>query len=251
MRTNLIKKEEKAGSPALEYNKLDMVIAFDTTGSMASYRDQVRKYVRDLIPKLLSQNPNLQIGIVVFGDYCDMISPSDFGSAYQVCDLTRDEDRLIEFVLGSKNNYGGDGDEFYELVINKITEETKWREDSTKAVLLIADSNPHPIGYSYRPFVVDNQIDWMEEARKAAAKGIKFDTATIGNNSWYKQLSKMTGGVHAPFSSNVSTTQYIEAAALARGGEATKELYYSRKSSFMDDREMSAVYAAYSKEVIS
>lgn len=125
MRTNLIKREGKTGSSALEYNKLDMVIAFDTTGSMASYRDQVREYVRDLIPKLLSQNPNLQIGIVVFGDYCDMVSSTDFGNAYQVCDLTRDEDKLINFVLGSKNNYGGDGDEFYELVIKKITEETK------------------------------------------------------------------------------------------------------------------------------
>lgn len=61
----------------------------------------------------------------------------------------------------------------------------------------------------------------------------------------------MTGGVHAPFSSSTKTSQYIETAALARGGEATKELYYSRKSSFMDDREMSAVYAAYSKEVVS
>lgn len=250
MRTNLINKEEKTGS-TLEYNKLDMVIAFDTTGSMASYRNQVREYVRDLIPKLLSQNPCLQIGIVVFGDYCDMNSPTDFGSAYQVCDLTRDENRLIKFVLDSKDNNGGDSDEFYELVIRKITEETKWREDSTKTVLLIADCDPHPIGYSYRPVVVDNQIDWREEACRAAAKGIKFDTVTIGDSSWYKTLSEMTGGVHTPFSSSAKTSQYIEAAALARGGEATKELYHIRQSYFMDDSEMSAVYTAYSKEVVS
>lgn len=250
MRTNLINKEEKTGS-TLKYNKLDMVIAFDTTGSMAAYRNQVREYVRDLIPKLLSQNPYLQIGIVVFGDYCDMNSPTDFGSAYQVCDLTRDENRLIRFVLGSKDNYGGDSDEFYELVIRKITEETRWREDSIKTVLLIADCDPHPVGYSYRPFIINNQIDWVKEAYKAAARGIKFDTATVGNSSWYKQLSEITGGVHSPFSSSAKTSQYIETAALARGGEATKELYHIRQSSFMDDLEMSAVYAAYSKEVVS
>lgn len=251
MRTNLIKKEEKAGSPALEYNKLDMVIAFDSTGSMASYINDVKKYVQDLIPKLLSQNPGLQIGVVVFGDYCDMLSAEVFGTAYQVCELTRDENTLIRFIKNALNNYGGDSDEFYELVIKKIVEETAWREDSTKAVLLIADAKPHPVGYSYSPFVKSSNLDWRKEAEKAAAKGIKFDTLTINHTDWYKELSEITRGVQAPFSTSNKTSQYIEAAALARGGEATKELYYSRKSSFMDDREMSAVYAAYSKEVIS
>jgi len=43
----------------------------------------------------------------------------------------------------AQNTSGGDGDEFYELVIKKIVEEMDWREGSTKAVLLIADANPH------------------------------------------------------------------------------------------------------------
>lgn len=33
--------------------KLDMVIAFDTTGSMAAYIDDVRHQVADMIPRLL------------------------------------------------------------------------------------------------------------------------------------------------------------------------------------------------------
>lgn len=41
-----------------------------------------------------------------------------------------------------ENTYGGDSDEFYELVIKKIVEETNWREGSIKAVLLIADASP-------------------------------------------------------------------------------------------------------------
>lgn len=253
MRTNLIKKKEKAEKKELPTSdgKLDMVIAFDTTGSMRSYIDAVKEHVKELIPKLFKQNPDLRIGIVAFGDYCDMPSKDKFGKAYQVWPLTDDENGLIRFITQAQNTSGGDGDEFYELVIKKIVEETNWREDSTKAVLLIADARPHPVGYSYLDKVVNNQIDWKIEAQKAAEKGIKFDTLTTGGNQWYKELSEMTNGVSAPFSTSSKTSQLVEAAALARGGEATKAMYYATMDSLRDDVEMSAVYAAYSKEVIS
>ena len=63
MRTNLIKKKEKTEKKKLSSSdvKLDMVIAFDTTGSMASYIDAVKKHVKELIPKLFKQNPDLRI----------------------------------------------------------------------------------------------------------------------------------------------------------------------------------------------
>lgn len=251
MRTGLVKPKVKESTTTSSDGRLDMVIAFDTTGSMASYIDAVKKHVKELIPKLFKQNPDLRIGIVVFGDYCDMPSKDRFGKAYQVCELTDNENRLIEFITKAQNTSGGDSDEFYELVIKKIVEETNWREGSTKAVLLIADAEPHKVGYSYSDRVVNNQIDWREEAKKAAEKGIKFDTLTINKTGWYKELSSTTNGVSAPFSTSSKTSQLVEAATLARGGEATKAMYYATMDSFKDDSEMSAVYAAYSKEVIS
>ena len=252
MRTGLIKPKVKE-SIATSDGRLDMVIAFDTTGSMARYINAVKSHVKELIPKLFKQNPDLRIGIVAFGDYCDMPSKDRFGSAYQVCELTDDEDILIEFITNAQNTYGGDSNEFYELVIKKIVEETNWREGSTKAVLLIADAEPHKVGYSYSDRVVNNQIDWREEAKKAAEKGIKFDTLTIGETGWYKELSSTTNGVSAPFSTSSKTSQLVEAAALARGGEKTRDLYNATMYSFKTsgDDEMTAVYAAYSKEVIS
>lgn len=252
MRTGLVKPKVK-GSTTTSDGRLDMVIAFDTTGSMASYIDAVKEHVKELIPKLFRQNPDLRIGIVAFGDYCDMPSKDKFGWAYQVCELTDDENKLIEFITNAQDTSGGDGDEFYELVIKKIVEETNWREGSTKAVLLIADAEPHEVGYSYRDRVVNNQIDWRKEAQKAAEKGIKFDTLTINGTRWYKTLSSITNGVSAPFSTSSKTSQLVEAAALARGGEKTIGIYKATMDSFeaSGDAEMTAVYAAYSKEVIS
>lgn len=107
------------------------------------------------------------------------------------------------------------------------------------------------MGYNYGDKVINNQIDWREEAKKAAEKGIKFDTLTIGA-TWYKELSSTTNGVSAPFSTSSKTSQLVEAAALARGGEKTRGLYETTMGSFeaSGDTEMTAVYAAYSKEVI-
>lgn len=253
MRTNLIKAKElpKVAESSATDGMLDMVIAFDTTGSMSSYIDSVKKHIEELVPKLFKSNPDLRIGIVAFGDYYDMPSKNNFGKAYQVLDLTNNENKVIRFVKNAKNTYGGDGDEFYELVIKKITEETSWREGSTKAVLLIGDACPHSIGYTYTGRVEYNQIDWKEEAKKASELGIKFDTMTISAVDWYKELSAITNGISVPFNNSSKTSQVVEAAALSRGGTRTKALYEATMDSFvaMGDTEMTAVYNAYLKEV--
>jgi Mg-chelatase subunit ChlD len=80
MRTELIKPKVKESTTASN-GMLDMVIAFDTTGSMCSYIEAVKKHVIDLIPKLFAANPKLKISIVAFGDYCDMHSKRDFGDS--------------------------------------------------------------------------------------------------------------------------------------------------------------------------
>lgn len=230
--------------------QLDMVIAFDTTGSMAAYIDDVRKEVSGLIPRLFRANPDLRLGIVAFGDYCDMLNADEFGIAYQRIQLTDNENELIKFVKESRNTNGGDGDEFYELVIKKIVEETNWRTSSTKAVLLIADAIPHQIGYSYKEIIQNNTIDWRQEAQKASKIGIQFDTLSITGEPWFKELSKMTNGLNLPFYSSHKTSGLVEMSAMARGGERTKELFKSMCCSFasFDDREMMDVSEEYRKK---
>lgn len=100
MRTNLIKIKElpKVVEPSTTDGMLDMVIAFDTTGSMSAYINAVKTHVKELVPKLFSSNPDLRIGIVAFGDYCDMRSKDNFGKAYQVLGLTNDENKIIKFI---------------------------------------------------------------------------------------------------------------------------------------------------------
>ena len=252
MRTNLIKVKEddiSVKKTTTESGKLDMVIAFDTTGSMSSYIESVRQHIKSLIPQLFADNPNIRISIVAFGDYCDMPKHDKFGKAYQVIGLTDDQKALIEFVEKAQDTSGGDGDEFYELVIHKITEETQWREGSERVALLIADAEPHSKYYSYGS-ICNGSYDWREEAKKSAEKGIKWDTTVCGSSRWYSELSKITGGVCVPFRSTGNSSEMLRATALARGGAATMDAF-SAAAAECTDAEMRSVYAMYSKEVVS
>lgn len=228
--------------------RLDMVIAFDTTGSMAQYIGAVRNDVAELIPQLFKDNDDLRLGIVAFGDYCDMAGVGDFGDAYQCLPLTNNENALVKFVNESKDTSGGDGDEFYELVIKRIVEETPWREGSTRVILLIADANPHGLGYTYGDYVTGNQIDWRVEARKAASMGIKIDTVSICGAPWYKELSALTNGVSVPFRSSGKTSELIRACSGARGKLSTRLEWDKRMEDCDSDEELRAVYRSLKKE---
>ena len=247
-------KKETIAPVVVDNDMLDQVIAFDTTGSMSSYIAAVRKHVTDLIPKLFADNPNLRIKIVAFGDYCDMLSPTNFGPAYQETTLTDNQNELINFVNGAKNTGGGDGDEFYELVIKKVVEETPWREGSKRAFLLIGDCQPHPVGYTYNGRVTNAQIDWKQEAGKAVGLGVQIDTLSCGHSGgiFYKTLSEMTDGVHLPFSSSEKTQHAIYATTSVRGSKKSRASFVAASAAAFSsgDTELAATYTSLTKKLV-
>lgn len=195
----------------------DYVIAFDTTGSMASYIGSVKKHVTELVEELFNKTKDLRIKIVAFGDYCDMPSKDTFGKAYQSLELTNNREALIKFINKAQNTSGGDADEFYELVIRKINNETDWRPKASKAVLLIGDAPCHRVGYSYNG--IKNDIDWKQEAMMAQEKGIQYDTLMITSENWYEELSKITGGVAMKFKNAEKISNIIEGTIYARSSK--------------------------------
>lgn len=220
---------------------LDMVIAFDTTGSMSAYIDDVRAQVADLVPRLFNENPDLRIGIVAFGDYCDMAAPTTFGKAYQALPLTDDKAAIIQFVRSAQRTGGGDADEFYELVLKKILCEMPWRKEAAKSIILIADADPREVGYVYPEYQIHNDIDWREVARQAAAANVRIDTVSILGRPWYHELSQITNGVCIPFTQSRYTSQMVEASILSRGSASQRERFDSEMAA-CSDPEMSKVW---------
>jgi hypothetical protein len=253
MRTNLIKnkEEEEVGE-----GMLDMVIAFDTTGSMSRYIEGVKQKIKDLVNNLFNTNPNLRIGVVAFGDYCDMLTLTDFGKAYQELLLTNDKQAIINFITKAQDTGGGDTPEFYELVLDKINKEFNWRKNAKKSILLVADSDYHKIGYKVRVKsgeLITCNIDMNNVIEQSVQLGIKIDTLDIYNSScWLKTVSEKTNGVHTKYSGSDNYTTVIEAAALSRGDtKITRDAFYSKQMSAMEsgDTELTALYTAYSKEI--
>jgi len=248
-----VKVEKKTEKVVMDY-----VVAFDTTGSMAAYIGSVKEHVEKLIPEMFSNKDlDLKMRIVAFGDYCDMNNSKDFGDAYQESQFTNNENQLISFVKGAKNTSGGDGDEFYELVIKKIVEETPWREDSKRTVLFIADADPHKVGYScnrWGKILVENaQIDWKEEAKNASKLNIQFDTLSIhgDKNKWYKQLSEITNGVYLPFKSSNKVSEVFVASAYSRGSKMSKSKFTAAYTSAVSlgDTELIGMYKSLSAKL--
>lgn len=117
-------------------NKIDLVVSFDTTGSMYPVLSQVRTEVEKFVHTMFSEFSDLKLGVIAHGDYCDKDAPYTI----RVMDLTRDEDRLCKFVKETDKTYGGDADECYELVLNTARKEISWRKGAQHVLVMIGDA---------------------------------------------------------------------------------------------------------------
>lgn len=236
-------------------NALDMVIAFDTTGSMKNYIEGVKKYIIELVDTLFTYNSNLKLSLVAFGDYCDMEEANVFGKAFQKLDFTSNKEAIIDFVKNAKNTHGGDADEFYELVLHKIINEFNWRKDSTKSILLVADSRFHPVGYVYdghfSPKIV-NTIDMKDVIKQAIINNIKVDTLSINNQVWLKDIAQQTNGVITDFTDAGNYKEVITAATLLRTDTSyTKTILREKMASAVKnkDADLTSIYSCYTKHI--
>ena len=111
----------------------DIIISFDTTGSMSVCIGVVRAKVAETIDRLFSTIPELRIGIIAHGDYCDG------KNMYRKVDLTDNQQSLVNFVKHVPNTNGGDYPEFYEYILQQVRVDFEWQADN-KILIFIADA---------------------------------------------------------------------------------------------------------------
>ena len=99
----------------------------------------------------------------------------------------------------------------------------------------------------YMDYVVNNQIDWMQEAKRAAKRRIKIDTVTINPLPWYKQLSAMTNGISVPFSASHHTSDLIMASTMARGSHKQR-IMFDKMASECSAPGMASIFECYRSE---
>ena len=141
--------------PAPPGGPIEIVISFDTTGSMSRCLGEVRRKVEDTIQRLFADIPNLRIAIFAHGDYGDTYVTKHV-------DFTNDVGKLCSFVNKVGSTGGGDWEECYELVLKQTRELLSWTPHTQRAMVMIGDAIPHRLGDARNL----NKIDWKEEAGK-------------------------------------------------------------------------------------
>lgn len=170
--------------------KVDVVVSFDTTGSMYPCLTQVRRRVNEMVDRLFREIPNLRVGIIAHGDYCDRHSTYVTKSL----ELTSDRNRLYRFVSDVPATHGGDTPECYELVLHEARS-FNWGPD-TKTLVVIGDDVPHP------PHYPDNKdrLDWRNEIELLLKMGVNVYGVQALNRShamsFYQEIAQRTGGFH-------------------------------------------------------
>jgi hypothetical protein len=169
----------------------DVVISFDTTGSMYPCLTEVRSSIKEIVTRLFKEVPGIRMGIVAHGDYCDEKS----SYLMKHVDLCTDKDKLIDFVNTVGNTSGGDYPEAYEYVLREV-QKFDWSSETLRALVIIGDATPHTAAQS--PY----KIDWKNEVSELNKMGINIYSVQALNcgdakaYTFYKQMAQMTNGYH-------------------------------------------------------
>lgn len=149
---------------------LDVVVSFDTTGSMYPALAEVRRKVEDFIGTLFSTIPNLRIGLMAHGDYNDLYE-------VKTIPLTTDKHSLIQFVRHVEPTNGfGNGGELYEKLLHDA-QFMGWESDK-RVMVMLGDEPAHYKGKSVYGGVFHSSrihtviYDWKEETQKLNILGV-------------------------------------------------------------------------------
>ena len=166
---------------------IEVVFSFDTTGSMYPCLTQVRRKIKETVTRLMKDVPNMRIGIIAHGDYCDK------GSTYvtKAFDLSDNTNAICSFVQNVEATGGGDLPECYELVLHEA-QSLSWLPHTRKCLVLIGDDVPH--GPADNP----KKINWRTEIDKLAGMKIPvYGVQCLGRKhatKFYEELAHKSGG---------------------------------------------------------
>ena len=184
-----------------------VVFSFDTTGSMRSCIGQVRQKLRDLIEMMTADIPDLKVGLIAHGDYCDG------DNCIAILDLTNDLEKIMNFITSTPNTGGGDAPECYEYAL-QTAKNMSWPKEGGSLVL-IGDDEPHEEN--------PNNIDWRKEVAELLEKNVKvfpmqclYSPHRSGPNKFWEEVSGLSGTPLLMLESFSDSSNVLEAVLILR-----------------------------------
>ncbi|GAM27366.1 hypothetical protein SAMD00019534_105410 [Acytostelium subglobosum LB1] len=215
---------------------VEIVFCFDTTGSMSSIIQNVRSQVEKTVSRLMKDIPNIRIGIMGLGDYCDA------SKVLTTLDLSQNLDELVQFIKNVPGTGGGDAPEAYEWALKKAKELT-WSTHTSKAFVMIGDANPH------EPSHTNLSINWLEECDELFDMGVKiYGVKALGNSPFYEEIAKRTGGVCINFKNFSFITEMFLAICYREASKEKFKKFESELATQTQNGDMSSIMADLNKE---
>lgn len=196
---------------------MDLVVSFDTTGSMYPVLSKVRQNVSDFVNDMFASIEDLRVGVIAHGDYCDAGDPYTI----RIMDFTTNKDDICKFIRTTEKTYGGDADECYELVLNNARTTMSWQAGRIKVFVLIGDASPHSPTYG------DNKqhLDWRNEAGLLNDLGVKIFAVHAlsfyrnSSRNFYETIAHATNGKYLTLDQFDEVVDLIRATCMAEYSE--------------------------------
>lgn len=125
-------------------DKVDVVFAIDSTGSM---KDDIEVLRKEFVPKLEKELHNfksLRLGLLLYRDYGDNYNYKNMPVKFM--DFTKDVNKFYN-QLNNFKIYGTEGGDIPEAVYEALyssLEFYNWDNNAIKKIILIGDAEPHP-----------------------------------------------------------------------------------------------------------
>lgn len=124
----------------LRRNGLDIVITFDSTGSMGGEIREVKEQIKRIGDTIVKMVPKARIGLATYRDN---------GEEYVVrgLPLTNNMQDVQSYLLGVDANGGGDTPEAVQEGLKWAVQQNKFRSSARKVILVFGDAPPHREDY--------------------------------------------------------------------------------------------------------
>ncbi len=206
-------------------NKIDLVFALDTTGSMGGMIEAAKEKIWSIATNMAQAKsaPEIRIGLVAFRDRGDEY-------VTKIVDLSSDLDsvyaKLMDFTAGG----GGDTPESVNQALHEAVTKMSWSQssDAYKVIFVVGDA---PAQMNYR-----NDVKYPVSIKLARQKGIIVNTIQCGQDAntltQWKQMASLSQGQFFNVAQNGSavamTTPFDEPlASLSKDLDSTR-LYYGK-----------------------
>lgn len=203
---------------------IEVIFAFDTTGSMYPCLTQVRRNLSATIKRLFKDIPHIRIGVMAIGDDANRHEVYDI----RTLDLTSDEKKVTSWVDSVAPTHGGGPHANYERVLNEARMNISWSAGKSKVLVIIGDEVPHGPSFIHNN---GKKYDWRNDLGLLLEANVNVHGVHClpgirpASKSFYEEIARKTGGFYLTLEQFTSITDLILAICYKEAGSSYVEAY--------------------------